>query len=165
MPIMTPTQERRRFAEPANASAGALADDVLAEMASALAAVTEPWQIRSGQVPTDRCYEQILATDVYEVWVIYWPTGGALDLHDHGGSAGALAVVAGCLDEAHLEHGRMVERQLAPGDSVGFSARHVHTVANRSSEPATSVHVYSPPLGPMGFYERGDDGRLVELER
>ena len=165
MPITTSTIERRRFADPANPSAGALDADELVEMAGTLAGVTEPWQVRPDHDPTERCYEQILATDVYEVWVIYWPTGGALDLHDHGGSAGAFAVVAGRLDEAHLEHGRMVERQLVPGESVGFSARHVHAVANRSSEPATSVHVYSPPLGPMGFYERDDDGRLVEIDR
>jgi hypothetical protein len=157
--------ERRRFAEQRPAAPGALDVEMLVEMASGLAAVTEPWTVPAGRSATQRSYECILATASYEVWVIFWPTGGSLDMHDHGGSAGAFAVVSGHLDEAHIEHGLVVERRLDAGDSVGFSERHVHAVANRAAQPATSVHVYSPPLGPMGFYERDTDGRLVEIAR
>ena len=56
-----------------------------------------------GEVPTERRYQRVLATPDYEAWVICWPSGGSLDLHDHGGSAGAFSVVSGELDEATIE--------------------------------------------------------------
>jgi mannose-6-phosphate isomerase-like protein (cupin superfamily) len=168
MSVLTHTgaraERRRQDGRAQHPSCGSLTSDALAEMASELAATTEPWEVRAGHAPAERCYERVLACASYEVWVIYWPTGGVLDLHDHGGSAGAFSVVAGHLDEAHLECGRTVVRQLGPGDSVGFSARHVHAVANSSDAPATSVHVYSPPLGPMSFFGRDVDGRLVQID-
>jgi Cysteine dioxygenase type I len=42
----------------------------------------------------------------HEAWVICWPSGGLLDLHDHGGSAGAFSVVSGgwMLPESEFDH-------------------------------------------------------------
>jgi hypothetical protein len=37
----------------------------------------------------------------------------------------------------------------------------VHAVGNRSRGAATSVHVYSPRLTVMTYYELGDGGRLT----
>ncbi|MCU1359639.1 MAG: cysteine dioxygenase [Ilumatobacteraceae bacterium] len=138
--------------------------DVLSTIARGIAAATLPWERRDGTVPSERCYERLLLTDAYEVWVICWPGGGALDLHDHGGSSGAFAVVSGCLDEARVHGGQIDVRRLAPGDSAEIAHHVVHAVANRSPAPATSVHVYSPPLDRMGFYHRDAEGRLTALE-
>src|ERR1022692_3866215 len=38
-------------------------------------------------------------TDDFEIWAIHWPKDLGLELHDHGGSYGALWVVDGALHE------------------------------------------------------------------
>jgi mannose-6-phosphate isomerase-like protein (cupin superfamily) len=150
----------QRALHPSNRPVGA---DVLEAIAAGLAAVTVPWELREGEVATERHYYRVLATPAYEAWVICWPSGGSLDLHDHGGSSGAFTVVSGELDEATVEHGDTVVRRLGPGDTTGFGASHIHAVANRGTATATSVHVYSPPLDSMAYYEAGHDGALVTI--
>ncbi|MFW3168697.1 cysteine dioxygenase [Geodermatophilus sp. CPCC 206100] len=93
-----------------------------------------------------------------QVWLLSWLPGQGTDLHDHGGSAGAFAVVRGTLDE---EVGALPDaRQLAAGRVRPFGAHHVHRVTNRGGEPAVSVHVYTPRLTVMNTY-RVDRGGLV----
>jgi hypothetical protein len=36
----------------------------------------------------------------------------------------------------------------------------VHAVSNRTTRPATSVHVYSPPLSSMAYFEEEVGGSL-----
>ena len=141
----------------------AIGDDVLAAIAAGLAAVTVPWELGHREVPTERRYERVLSTAAYEAWVIYWPSGGSLDLHDHGGSTGAFSVVSGQLDEATIELGAKVVRSIAAGETAAFAADEVHAIANRGSAVATSVHVYSPPLSTMVYYEHDDGGALVAI--
>ena len=86
------TRAAQRALHPSNRQVGA---DVLSAIAAGLAAVTVPWELGDAEVPTERRYQRILATPAYEAWVICWPVGGSLDLHDHGGSAGAFTVVSG----------------------------------------------------------------------
>jgi quercetin dioxygenase-like cupin family protein len=137
--------------------------DILSAIASGLAAVTVPWQLADGDQSTERRYQRVLATPAYEAWVICWPSGGALDLHDHGGSAGAFSVVSGQLDEATIEGGAPVVRTYSAGETTSFGASRVHAVANRGSSMATSVHVYSPPLSSMVYYENDAAGALVAI--
>jgi Cysteine dioxygenase type I len=137
--------------------------DILAAIASGLAAVTVPWELADGDQSTERRYQRVLATPAYEAWVICWPSGGSLDLHDHGGSAGAFSVVSGQLDELTVEGGATVMRTYAAGETAGFGASRVHAVANRGSGVATSVHVYSPPLSSMVYYENDEAGGLVAI--
>jgi quercetin dioxygenase-like cupin family protein len=137
--------------------------DILSAIASGLAAVTVPWEVADGDPSTERRYQRVLATPEYEAWVICWPRGGSLDLHDHGGSAGAFSVVSGQLDEATIEGGAMVARTYSAGDTASFGPSRVHAVANRGTGVATSVHVYSPPLSTMVYYENDDEGRLVAV--
>lgn len=134
---------------------------VLATIAAGLAAVTVPWELHAGETPHHRRYERVLATSAYDVWVICWPPGGELDLHDHGTSAGALSVVAGELEETAVAGGGLLVRHLRAGRTVSFAPGHIHAMANPATRPATSVHVYSPPLSDMGFYDRAGDGALV----
>jgi hypothetical protein len=131
--------------------------DLLA-LAQACAAGVPPSTERAAA--TERRYELLEAADDFEVWVIHWPSGGQLDLHDHGGSAGALWVRSGTLLEGGLVNGRVRSRRLISGQGISFGPSHVHDVVNRGPGPATSVHAYSPPLASMTFY-RSERGRLA----
>ncbi len=150
----------QRALHPAARPVGA---DVLAAIAAGLAAVTVPWELGPGDIPTTRRFHRVLATDAYEAWVICWPSGESLDMHDHGGSAGAFSVVSGELDEATIEAGVRVVQTFTPGETAAFGASRVHAVANRGGTVATSVHVYSPPLSSMMYYEPDDSGSLVAV--
>jgi Cysteine dioxygenase type I len=142
-------------------SNGRLEADVIASIAAGLAAVTIPWEMRTGEVPDERRYERILATEAYEAWVIFWPAGGSLALHDHGESAGAFSVVAGHLDEATVDGAVTTVRRHGVGAAVSFGIGYLHAVANQAGTPATSVHVYSPPLSSMSYFDRDDEGDLI----
>ncbi len=108
---------------------------------------------------TERTYRLVASDDVVEVWVIHWPAGGHLELHDHGGSAGALWVVCGSLEEhvADFDGPRasLRRRSLGASSGIGFGSRYVHDVRNAGPESATSVHAYSPPLRSMTYYRIG----------
>lgn len=132
----------------------------LAAIAEGLAQVTVPWELQTGEAPAERRYEQVLATAAYDAWVIYWPAGCELPLHDHGGSWGAFSVVGGELTEIMLVDGEVATNAMRSGATVQFGPEHVHAVANRTTRPATSVHVYSPPLASMAFFEQRQDGSL-----
>ncbi len=136
----------------------------VAAIADGLAAVSVPWDIGVPDPPRSRQYERILATEAYDAWLIYWPPDSSIDVHDHGDSIGALAVVAGALDEDVVVGATTVTKTIRAGESLFLPANHVHAVSNRSDGAATSVHVYAPPLRSMGFYRSDDEGRLV-LER
>jgi Cysteine dioxygenase type I len=116
--------------------------------------------VRAGEhdVPIDphrRWYRQLTSDDATDVWLIGWATGQSTELHDHGGSLGALTVVSGVLAERRWapHRGGILVRPLRAGRSQGFRLGHVHDVVNRSSMPAVSVHAYSPPLTVMSYYE------------
>ena len=133
---------------------------LVVDIAEGLASVAVPWEMATAAPPLQRQYALLLSTDTYDAWLIYWPPGTGLDAHDHGGSAGAFAVVSGTLEEWTVRGGVNVVRRVAAGESVCFGRGHVHAVANRTDAGATSVHVYAPPLRSMGFYKR-DGGELV----
>ena len=50
-------------------------------------------------------------------------------------------------------------RHLVAGDTVAFDSAHVHAVHNPGEIEALSVHVYSPPLAAMTFFEEGNRPR------
>ena len=106
---------------------------MLADIASGLAAATEPWEFLTGEVPKDRRYQRLLSTPEYEAWVICWPAGTALDLHDHGGSAGAFTVIAGGLDELTVADGDVSVRRYEAGETASFGARARRCESGRAS--------------------------------
>jgi hypothetical protein len=116
-----------------------------------------------------RRFVRLLDGGSYEAWLIAWGPDGGLDLHDHGGSRGAVHVVRGRLTETYADgdrSGRLRTRSLPVGSSLDVPADRVHEVWNPGPGDALSVHVYSPPLTSMTFYERdGDGGRLVPARR
>jgi predicted metal-dependent enzyme (double-stranded beta helix superfamily) len=118
-----------------------------------MAAATPLWRAHVRHDPTERRPVRLLATPAYEVWVIGWTKGQAVPLHDHGEAAGAVAVVEGRLTERTVEDGRLRETRLDAGTVHRLPPDRVHEVANDDEVPATSIHVYSPPLSTMRSYE------------
>lgn len=139
----------------------------LLAIAEGLAVSIPSWLGRSR--PARRTWDLMVESENFEAWVITWPPGGAIELHDHGHSAGAVIVASGELVETELVGtDRRFETRttvLPAGASVTFGAGHVHDVANRGDFPATSVHVYAPRLTAMTYYEVTDErvepGRTV----
>ena len=129
----------------------------LLPIAEGLAATATLWTDRSE--PVARTWRTIAATDAFEAFVIAWPVGGSVELHDHGDSAGAVVVAAGELVETTVAPGpdgswAAASRPLAVGDRLAFGPGHVHDIVNRGPRPALSVHVYSPVLRAMTFFEQ-----------
>jgi predicted metal-dependent enzyme (double-stranded beta helix superfamily) len=154
-------------------------------LAARLAADQQLWrpQVRFAH---PRHYIRLLAHPDWEAWLLTWLPGQSTGLHDHGGSAGAFAVLDGVLDETVLaseggrlgrrsrayaqgqvrassEGGRLGRRSraYARGQVRAFGCHHVHDV-EPASGPAISLHVYAPALTGMTRYAL-EDGVLVEL--
>lgn len=131
----------------------------LSGLARSLAEDSAEWLHRVRLDPQGRWYERLHADADHEVWIISWLPGQSTGFHDHGGSAGAFAVVLGELEEATPGGARTLEG----GQVRGFGEHHVHDVRNTSSAPAVSVHVYAPPLSRMNRYDLDENGELVTL--
>ncbi len=81
--------------------------------------------------------------------------------HDHDLSAGALAVASGSVCEERLVlGGAHASRVLSAGESLTFAASDIHRVSHAGTEPAVTLHAYSPPLWGMGAYEVSPEGTL-----
>jgi cysteine dioxygenase type I len=118
--------------------------------------------------PCERCWRTIAADHRCEAWVVAWPVGGAIELHNHGNSAGAVVVVSGTLVETSVRHSD--HRQLAmsslsvgTGEHVAFGPGYVHDFVNHGPGPALSVHVYSPALHAMTYFDWSDGQGLVRI--
>ncbi len=111
--------------------------------------------------PARRRWDLMARSDAIEAWVIAWPPGGAIELHDHGGSAGAVVVAVGELVETSIvsqPSGGVALRTttIGVGGSLRFAGRHVHDIVNLGEVPAISVHVYAPRLSSMTYYRMTD---------
>jgi hypothetical protein len=126
----------------------------LLEITRELACDHETWRSLARHTPWERWFTRLAAHDDHDVWLIGWDSYQGVDLHDHGGSSGALYVVEGELLETSTrrEGVFLQEQHLTVGTARGFGPGHVHRVVNPSAAVATSVHVYSPPLVSMDFY-------------
>lgn len=128
------------------------------------AASPQDWPFAPRFNPYHRWYHRLASVAGGEVWILSWLPGQGTDLHDHGGSAGAFLVVSGVLTEATLTAttttDRLSRRRYATGQGRSFGRRHIHQITNAGTEPAVSVHVYSPALRAMTRYEIAG-GRLA----
>ena len=137
---------------------------VLADIVAGFAAARPLWAGVVRHDPDGRQPARLIGTERYEVWVIGWTTGQNVRVHDHGDSAGAFVVTEGELTEVLPSgQGGAVERTLGTGRLRHLALGTVHDVVNRAAEPATSVHVYSPPLATMTYYDP-DTFEPVETE-
>jgi hypothetical protein len=142
------------------------ADDVLSGRCDHL--------LPAGGVPESRrWFTRIHGDDELDVWLISWVPGHPTELHDHGGSLGALTVLSGSLNEFRWDGRGLRRRRLDSGDQAGFPLGWVHDVVwaprpvpGRAGagkalvQPTLSVHAYSPPLTAMSYYEVTDRNRL-----
>ena len=118
--------------------------DILAEIASGLAASVGPSHaVGEGVIERVR----VLATEGYDAWVMIWGPGASMAEHDHDGSIGVLHVIDGELTEVVVEVATEHRRRLPVGETTEFAATHRHALENPSRVTARSVNVYSPPLG------------------
>src|SRR5436189_5763059 len=140
----------------------------LGDVVRRLAASPAEWLGRVRLNPEGRWYERIHLDDSHEVWVISWLPGQATGFHDHGGSAGAFAVVWGTLVERRVvgarTTGQVLAKPIGAGGTRAFGPRYIHDVRNAAAASvAVSVHAYSPPLPAMTRYELTPGG-LVKLD-
>lgn len=155
MSVLTEYRPRTDQAgRPTDVTAGSPAD-----IALRLAASRDRWRRAVRFDPAARVHTLIYADPDFEAWLLTWLPGQSTDVHDHGGSAGALVVLAGTLAEWTPVRsswfgpkGRM--RRLRRGDVRPFGPDHVHQVRNDQLEPAISLHVYAPRLTTMTRYAR-----------
>ena len=119
-----------------------------------------------------------LPTDAgWDAWLIGWPRGSRTGWHDHRGSAGAFVLLAGGLTEwsvpatdrvSRVSGGEAVSasyndirvRAFGADEGRAFADHHVHDMANRTDQPAYSLHAYAPELQGMASYD-WTDGRLT----
>jgi Cysteine dioxygenase type I len=130
----------------------------LADVVRRLAASSAEWMTRVRLNPTARWYERIHLDDSHEVWVISWLPGQYTGFHDHGGSAGAFAVVLGTLMERRVAGGaltgQVLTKPVGAGGSRAFGPRYIHDLRNATAASvAVTVHAYSPPIPQMTRYE------------
>jgi predicted metal-dependent enzyme (double-stranded beta helix superfamily) len=140
----------------------------LADIARRVAAQGDLWIPRLRFTVEYRWYERLVEAPDHEVWLLTWLPGQGTEIHDHGGSSGAFAVVRGELTErAFASAGRRTDPSpwtLPAGSLRAFGPNHVHEVTNRGPEPVVSIHAYSPALTTMSYY-RHTAGRVLELVR
>jgi predicted metal-dependent enzyme (double-stranded beta helix superfamily) len=105
---------------------------------------------------TRRRYTRVVDSLLYDAWLIEWSPASSLELHDHGGSRGVVAVTDGTLVETYTDLARrhpVRTRVVDRGESFTIPAERVHELSNPGPADAVSVHVYSPPLREMTFYD------------
>jgi hypothetical protein len=131
--------------------------NVLADIATGLAEANTLWKAVVRHEPDGRRPIRLLVTDRYEAWVIGWLDGQGVRMHDHGSSAGVVVVTEGELTEllpsGVVGSAPVEERALTAGRAWQVPVGAVHDVVNHAVEPATSIHVYSPPLTQMTYYD------------
>lgn len=132
----------------------------LAVAAGAVAARPDLWQDLVPAHRDQRWHALLHRRANYDVWLLGWDPGHETDWHDHGGSSGSFAVAGGRLIE-HFRRprtGTAGSRTVRAGGTVTFGPSHVHNVTHGAGAPALSVHVYSPALTAMTYYQRTDYG-------
>ena len=159
----------------------------LAEIVQELADSPEIWWPKVRRATGERWYVPLLQDDICEAWLLGWPSGGGIELHDHGTSSGALVVVEGALLETSIAASDWVRpggrpfpsgsrrryqgetpwpprhRRLPEGALVSFGPDHIHDVVNGGAGQALSIHAYSPRLRSMTFYENRPDRGLTAV--
>lgn len=140
-----------------------LTPEELRALAEDLAGQPDVWRSQVRHDADERVFVRLHRDHHLDAWLICWVGTQETGLHDHDVSCGAVRVIEGCLEELRpvLGHADLDVVTYAPGEGFGFDASRIHDVRHAGAEPTVSVHVYSPPLWRMGYYETGADGRLT----
>ena len=106
----------------------------------------EPLYLAARFDADDRWHLPLALTDEVEVWLLTWTPWQGTGSHDHGGAAGAYTVLHGELTETWTDRRGRTRRSVRPaGSSTSYGPDRVHSVQNRGTLEAISVHAYSPP--------------------
>jgi hypothetical protein len=112
----------------------------------------------------ERHYVQLYRDPHVDIWLICWTNQQDTGYHDHDRSSGAVRIVEGELVEDRFEFGeeslRVASTRHRPGALFEFDASHIHRLRHERGEFATSLHVYSPALWRMGYYDEDPTGLL-----
>jgi predicted metal-dependent enzyme (double-stranded beta helix superfamily) len=136
----------------------------LTDLVQRLAADTALWREFVVHDPSQRTFHKVLATDHVTAWLICWMPGHDTGFHDHDGSGGAVAVIQGQVREERLRFGAPpVGKVAGPGELLQFEGPDIHRVMHAGTEPAITLHAYSPVLRRMGAYEVDAQGRLLRV--
>jgi hypothetical protein len=132
-------------------------------LAEELAGRPDLWRDLVRHDADERFFARLHRDHHVEAWLLTWISAQETGLHDHDVSSGAVRVVDGNLSELRMVLGaaELDETTYAPGEGFEFDASRIHDVRHAGAEPAVSLHIYSPPLWRMGYYETGADGRLA----
>jgi hypothetical protein len=139
---------------------GRLSGHDLERVALAVASRRELYEDLVVDDETSRWWLLLFRNPAYEVKLLTWENDQSSDWHDHGGSSGVFAVTAGELSERHrgADHVSIETRTFRAGQHGSFGPDHVHDVVFQSGRPAVSIHVYSPPLSGLTYYDHTDFG-------
>jgi predicted metal-dependent enzyme (double-stranded beta helix superfamily) len=140
----------------------------LRQLAETVGRATAVWQQLVRHDPDRRHYVQLHRDPHVDVWLICWTNEQDTGFHDHDVSSGAVYVCSGELaeDRFELSDGTLRRATIVhPQRTVfDFDASHVHCVGHAGGEEqAVSIHVYSPALWRMGYYEVGESGLLQRV--
>jgi predicted metal-dependent enzyme (double-stranded beta helix superfamily) len=134
----------------------------LEQFAAELAARPELWIEHVCHDTNQRCYTELLSDDHVTAWLICWMEDHDTGFHDHDISCGAVAVVGGAVREERLRiDGPPRVQTYGAGRSFSFASADIHRVRHAGTDPAVTIHVYSPPLLRMGAYEVAENGVLA----
>lgn len=140
-----------------------LSSEELHALAEDLAGQPGLWRSQVRHDEDERVFVRLHRDHHVDAWLICWVGTQETGLHDHDVSSGAVLVIEGALAELRpmLGQADLDVVTYAAGEGFGFDASRIHDVRHFGAEPTVSLHVYSPPLWRMGYYETGADGRLT----
>jgi hypothetical protein len=108
---------------------------------------------------SDRWWTRLYTGRRFDLWLLSWLPGGGTDLHDHGPSAAAFAVVRGALSEIRVDgRGRSRTYLRRSGSATALVPGVIHDVNGAGDGLSVSIHAYSPPLRGMSYYARDERG-------
>ena len=150
----------RRVLDSLDLGEGRLSGHDLERVALAVASRRELYEDLVVDDETSRWWLLLFRNPAYEVRLLTWENDQSSDWHDHGGSSGVFAVTSGALSERHraADHVSIETRTFRAGQHGSFGPDHVHDVVFQSGRPAVSIHVYSPPLSGLTYYDHTDFG-------
>jgi mannose-6-phosphate isomerase-like protein (cupin superfamily) len=143
--------------------------DALSRLVLSIAARPTHWRDLVAFGRTERYWARLESPAGVDLWLLTWLPSQGTELHDHGDSAAAFVVVGGTLAEARADTSRgILDSDLYEGHVQTVERGVVHDVRNTSSEPAVSIHAYSPRLTSMTFYDLTAEGlaatRTIETD-
>ncbi len=142
-----------------------VAPHILDALTRSLGAATEIWTAIVRHDPVNRWYTRLVLSGSVEVWLIGWCPGQYTRTHDHGGALGALTVAQGRVREIICDQDWRPRgsEQYEQETSVTFGRSHIHKVGNMGTEPATTIHAYSPPEVPMRYAPDATDQAIDDF--